>query len=103
MYWRGCLDRKALRLLQADGRATLPNARMGHGVLLRPLPSADPDRLVAIWESNAGQREAHAGTSAPTLRMRAVERGRARTPAWSRASANLFSLRGVAALTGGRS
>ncbi len=38
-----------------------------YGVLLRPLPFADPEQLVAIWESNPDAGQPHQRVAAPTF------------------------------------
>jgi putative ABC transport system permease protein len=119
-------------LLRAPGFTTLAVLILGigigasttifsaiNGVLLRPLPYADPDRLVTLWESNPHQPTARAGTSAPAfIAWRDGNRtfdGLAAYRLWgfdlsgtgeperllgARVSANLFSLLSVSALRG---
>jgi putative ABC transport system permease protein len=89
-----------------------------NGVLRRPLPYADPDRLVALWESNPRQHTDRAGVSAPdfvdwrgltrTLEGLAAYRpwgfvltgGEPERVLGAKVTANLFPLLGVGALRG---
>jgi len=90
-----------------------------HGILIRPLPYRDPDRLVALWEANLDERGARSGMSAAALtaiaeRSRTLDDVAAYRP-WgfdlsgaespervrgARVSGNLFSLVGTPALLG---
>src|SRR5262245_34441251 len=49
-----------------------------HGVLLRPLPYADPERLVAVWERNAAR-----GAEQNVVSVSAFEQWRARSRSFS--------------------
>jgi putative ABC transport system permease protein len=89
------------------------------GVLLRPLPYADPDRLVVAWEANRAESDLRSGVSAAVFTaLRDQEGAFSGVAAWrawgfelggtpeperlrgARVSANLFTLLGVPALLG---